>query len=90
LSKDTVLALTAQAYHFLGYINVLRKFVVKCLSRDLHTNAEHHLDVNNGLTQGSIEDSQVTFPAFFDLFNIVLVGHNLVEMYLVMQEVVVS
>jgi hypothetical protein len=90
LSKDTVLALTAQTYHFLGYVDVLRKFIVKCLSRDLHANAEHHLDINNGLTQGSIENSQVTFPAFFDLFNIVLVGHNLVEMDLVVQEFVVS
>jgi hypothetical protein len=49
LREIAVLILTTEAHHFLSDVNILRKLIMKRLTRDLHTNAQHDLNVYNGL-----------------------------------------
>jgi len=75
----------------IGTDEVLLQLIVESLSTDLHANAKNYLNVNNLFFKGGLKDAKMPFARFFDrVVYLVLCRHNLIQVDLVVQKVVIN
>lgn len=79
-----------RGYVLKSYLEILREFIIECLSWDLNTNSEHNLRVDDLFFQSSVKNSQVSLPRlFYGIIYLILRRHNLIQMYLIVQKVII-
>ena len=77
-------------YVIVGADEVLLKLVVEGLTTDLNADAQDDLDIDDLLLEGGLQDTEMALARLFDrVVLLILSRHDLIQMYLVVQKVVV-
>ena len=72
-----------------GADKVLLQLVVEGLSRYLHTDAEHNLDVDDLLLECCVQYPQMSLPRLLNwIFSLVLCRHDLIQMNFIIKKII--
>lgn len=68
---------------------VLPQLIIQCLSADLHTDAQHYLNVYHLLFQSRIQNPEMAFARLFDrVVLLVFFSHDFVQVDFIVEELI--